>query len=59
MPWQPADDAVQPAEQDLAAAQVAHPLNPESQGLDLGQQCLGADVDEVARQVEREPAIPE
>ena len=59
MPWQPADDAVQPAEQHLAAAQVTHPLDPEPEGLDLGQQRRGADVDQVARQVQREPAVTE
>jgi hypothetical protein len=59
MPWQPADDPVQPSEQHLAAAQVAHPFNPEPQRLDLRQQRLGTDVDQVAGQVEREPAVPE
>lgn len=54
-----ADDAVQPAEQHLAAAQVTHPLHPEPQGLDLGQQRPGTDVDQVAGQVEGQPAVPE
>ena len=54
-----ADQAVDPSEDDLAAPQVAHSLDPQPQSLDLGQQRRRAQVDEMARQVEGKPAVPE
>ena len=54
-----ADQAVHPSEDNLAAPQVAHPLDPQAQSLDLGQQRRRAQVDQVAWQVEGEPAVPE
>ena len=54
-----ADQAVDPSEDDLPAPQVADSLDPQLQGLDLGQQRRRAQVDEMARQVEGKPAIAE
>ena len=53
------DEPVQPAEHDLAAAQVADPLDPQPERPELRQQGPGRHVDEVARKVEREPAVAE
>jgi hypothetical protein len=54
-----AHQAVDPSEDDLPAPQVADSLDPQPEGLDLGQQGRGAQVDEMARQVEGKPAIAE
>jgi len=59
VPGKPADKTVDPSEDDLTAPQVANPLDPQPQGLDLGQQRRRAQVDEMARQVEGKPAIAE
>ncbi len=53
------DKAVDPSEDDLASPQVAHSLDPQPQSLDLGQQRSRAQVNEMARQVEGKPAVPE
>ena len=59
VPGKLADEAVDPPEDDLPAPQVADPLDPQPQGLDLGQQGRGVQVDQMARQVEGQPAIAE
>src|SRR5438105_13544713 len=59
VPGKLADKAVNPSEDDLPAPQVANSLDPQPQGLDLGQQRRRAQVDEMTRQVESEPVIAE
>ena len=59
MPREQADKAMDPAEDNLAAAQVAHSLDPQAEVLDLGQQRTRAEVDKMARQVERKPVVAE
>jgi hypothetical protein len=59
VPGKLADKTVDPSEDDLPASYVANSLDPQPQGLDLGQQRRRAEVDEMARQVEGKPAIAE
>ena len=54
-----ADQAVEPAEEHLAAAPVADPLDPQAEPLEPRPQGAGGDVDEVAGRVEGEPAAAE
>ena len=54
-----ADKPVDPSEDDLPAPQVADSLDPQPVGLDRGQQGRGAQVDEMARHVQGEPAVTE
>src|SRR3954469_8515244 len=51
--------SVQPAEHDLAAAQVAAPAHAQAQLLEAPQQRARWQVDEVTRKVEGEPALAE
>src|SRR5208337_2892895 len=59
VPGKLADKTVEPSEDDLPAPQIADSLDPQPQGLDLGQQRRRVQVDEMARQVEGQPAIAE
>src|SRR2546430_5766570 len=59
VPGKLAGEAVDPSEDDLPAPQVADPLHPQAQGLELGQQCRRAQMDEMARQIKGKPAIAE
>ena len=59
VPGKPADKAVDPSEDDLPAPQVADSLDPQPLSLDRGQQRRRAQVDQVAGQVEGQPAIAE
>src|SRR3954468_21577413 len=59
VPWQRADEALQPADNDLAAADPADAHDLPAVFLETGDQRLGRQVDQVPRQVEREPVVPE
>jgi hypothetical protein len=52
-------NTVDPPEDDLPAPQVANPLHPQPQRLQLGQQGLRVQVNQVPRQVEGQPAVAE
>src|SRR5581483_10468654 len=54
-----AHEAVQPADRDLAAAQLRDALQLESEELEAGHEALPGEVHQVTREVEREPAVAE
>src|SRR4051812_19109815 len=58
-PREAADDPVQPPEQDLAPAQVAHALDLQPGRADGADQRLRRHVNQMARQVDGEPALAE
>ena len=59
LPGQKADHPVQPAEQDLSAAQVADSLDPQAQVSDSVEQRTLREVHDMEREVEGEPPLAE